>query len=192
MCIGAKEMNKQIFVIKLKSVCNLSIALAVVLVGYIHPAHAQQSGLVEQWYGNRHRIRRVPLGDQESRDFNNPSLSRPEDFATSAINQNYNQIDMRQQRMDRQRNFGGDLISDGETDRVQMALSRDRYVNTPQLDQEGIRHFANGRHFDLNQVPVAQAVQTVPTTAQNPQNRPGGQRNRRRDFDQANGPMPYF
>jgi hypothetical protein len=37
----------------------------------------------------------------------------------------------------------------------------DRFVSNPQLDPNGGRHYANGKHFDLSSMPVASAIDTV-------------------------------
>jgi len=34
----------------------------------------------------------------------------------------------------------------------------DKFADNPQVDENGIRHFANGRHYDLKAMPIEQAV----------------------------------
>ena len=39
----------------------------------------------------------------------------------------------------------------------------DRFADNPMIGPDGVRHFANGKHFDLSQMPIDQAVATVNT-----------------------------
>ncbi|HEY9759072.1 MAG TPA: hypothetical protein V6C97_28155 [Oculatellaceae cyanobacterium] len=39
----------------------------------------------------------------------------------------------------------------------------DRFVDNPVTDSDGVRHFSNGKHFDLSQMSIDQAITTVNT-----------------------------
>jgi hypothetical protein len=47
----------------------------------------------------------------------------------------------------------------------------DRFADNPQLDADGIRHFSNGKHFDLNKISLVQAVDTTNASPLNNQGR---------------------
>jgi hypothetical protein len=64
----------------------------------------------------------------------------------------------------------------------------DRFVDNPQLDTDGVRHFSNGKHFDLSKISIDQAVDTAnaSTLGNRPQQDHG---NRRSSGNQFNGGM---
>jgi hypothetical protein len=56
----------------------------------------------------------------------------------------------------------------------------DRFADNPQLDTDGVRHFANGKHFDLSKISIDQAVDTANASTLGNKPRP----------DQGNRPNP--
>ncbi|PWU02519.1 MAG: hypothetical protein C5B53_01520, partial [Candidatus Melainabacteria bacterium] len=63
----------------------------------------------------------------------------------------------------------------------------DQFVDNPQIDPNGARHFANGKHFDLSSMPVGSAIDTVRASSINDMS-PGGRRRFNRGFPNSFGP----
>jgi hypothetical protein len=56
-----------------------------------------------------------------------------------------------------QNNYGNNQVSNAG-DANGMMRKPDKFADTPQIDESGVRHFGNGRHYDLKAMPMDQAL----------------------------------
>jgi hypothetical protein len=146
----------------------VSIVFSFAFVSMTLPAMAEEYATVEQWSGGRMRIKRVPTAESEPKD--------PDDLDSRPANDDRDE-DRRQAMNDRsfesteqpeRRRARSDFNQRGVSDAEQPFRRPDRYVDNPQVDADGARHFANGKHFDLSKVSATEAIDSAAATNQNP------------------------
>ncbi len=148
----------------LRTVLTLGVSLA--FFSLAQPAQSARYAVVEQWSGARHRMKRVPI-DSEPRDID------PDDRDAAVISP-----DGRWQTPEPQPIERGDAqqFQRGSSQHVQRNDAQqfgngnnripqpDSAALNPAVDAEGIRHFSNGKHFDLSKMSVDQAVENTGRT----------------------------
>jgi hypothetical protein len=127
----------------------LTVGLGISLFCAVQPAQSAPYSVVEQWSGARHRIKRVPVDsdpivlDSDDRDARITPDGRWERNNPAAPIQN------------------ADEQQFGNTNR---GMQPPNSVLNPKVDADGVRHFSNGKHFDLSKMPVDQAVENTGRT----------------------------
>jgi hypothetical protein len=123
------------------------------------PNQKPQNWQVEQWAGATHRIKRFNPDGSNSSDLSGPS------------GLNNNDPDNGQNYRRRRRQFNNANMPD-PTSTDPTNKQPDRITDNPQTDADGVRHFANGKHFDLSKMPLDKALDIA--KAPNPNIRQGG------------------
>jgi hypothetical protein len=137
----------------------LSIGFVISLFCAMQPAHSAPYAVVEQWNGARHRVKRVPVDsdpivvDSDDRDARITPDGRWESVVPYRSNQARNIQTAPIQNADQQQ-FGN----------ANRGMQPPDAVLNPKVDANGIRHFSNGKHFDLSKMSVDQAVENTGKT----------------------------
>jgi hypothetical protein len=146
----------------------LSVLFSLVLVSMTLPVMATEYATVEQWYGGRMRVKRVPTAESEPKD--------PDDIDSRPGNDDRDR-DRREVRNDQpfglieqpeRRRARNDFNQGGLAGAEQPFRRPDRYVDNPQVDADGVRHFANGKHFDLSKASATEAIDSAAASSPTP------------------------
>jgi hypothetical protein len=128
--------------------------------------------VVEQWFGNRLRIKRLNSDSNyaarayEAIDY---TVDRqgfdPCELAHSRIEHNQPSLARHQRLNQLSMGFAFSETGNGNTDDL-FVRKPDRFVDTPQIDANGVRHFSNGKHFDLSKMSLDQAIDSTRSSGQ--------------------------
>ena len=119
---------------------------------------------VEQWRGGRLRIKRFQNSEDGRSSYD--VTGQPGGMNPRGDN-NY----PGQRNGGRQRPFNNSNMPD-PTSADPTMRKPDRFADNPQTDAEGVRHFSNGKHFDLSKMSLDKALDVAKTP--DPNIRPGG------------------
>jgi len=136
------------------------------------PRQGQSRIVVEQWFGNHLRVKRFNgYSNYEARDYGARDYSvdrQPVELnwklAHTRIKRN--QPSLTSYQRSNQLPFGSwfSQVENGNTD-DSLLPKPDRFVDTPQIDADGVRHFSNGKHFDLSKMSLDQAIDSRRSSA---------------------------
>ncbi len=112
---------------------------------------------IEQWSGGRLKVKRVPNPDYDATAFDlSPPRDQPSSYPSTRLERNF--LDSSQPlNLSREAAAGADSS----------LRKPDVFANHPQVDADGVRHFSNGKHFDLSKMAVDTAVDMAKSSDSN-------------------------
>jgi len=147
-------------------------SLSISFFSFVQPVQSAPYAVVEQWNGAHHRVKRVPIDpnpidfdidDPEARIMPDGRWQTPEsDPDRSTSDMRIRRSEMQRQEVQRQEVQRSDEEPFGNANRKQ--ASPPPSALNPEVDAAGVRHFSNGKHFDLRKISMDQAIENTGRT----------------------------